>query len=192
MNEHFTRRQQSSKDNKRKPASKKGKQDRISSMLMELEQRIAFDAAGAVTIDQTQDQHPAQDGDGADHQQNSDATDGDQHALEKALSGSTEAAITEIPPVEAASKQVVFVDSSVPDYETLLQGIDGDFEVVVLEAGRDGVKQLAEALSHMKDVETVHIISHGDEGRLYLGSAELTIESMAGDYADELQSLKSY
>ncbi|MBD9387908.1 tandem-95 repeat protein [Agrobacterium sp. AGB01] len=188
MNEHFTRRQQSSKDNKKKPASKKGKQDRLSSMLMELEQRIAFDAAGAVTIDQAQDQHPAQDSDGTDHQQSSDATDSDQHALEKALAGSTEAAITEIPPMEAASKQVVFVDSSV----TLLQGIDGDFEVVVLEAGRDGVKQLAEALSHMKDVETVHIISHGDEGRLYLGSAELTIESMAGDYADELQSLKSY
>lgn len=193
MNEHFPRRHQSSTAGKKKKTeSKKGKQDRLSSMLMELEQRIAFDAAGAATVDQTQDEHASQVSENGDHHQTDDTGDGDQHALAAALTAATDSTPGDVPSDEISSKQVVIVDSSVPDYETLLQGIEGDFEVVVLEQGRDGVEQLAEALSNMKDVETVHIISHGDEGRLYLGSAELTIESMAGDYADELQSLKSY
>ncbi|GGG05046.1 hypothetical protein GCM10010924_37040 [Rhizobium wenxiniae] len=160
-------------------------------MLMELEQRIAFDAAGAATVDHAQDERSTKSGDAADAHPAAEASDRDSDALSKALAAVPDAAPEPTqPPIESV-RQVVVVDSSVPDYETLLQDIDGDFEVIVLEKGRDGIEQLAEALSHMKDVEQVHIISHGDEGRLYLGSAELTIESMAGDYADELQGLRS-
>jgi hypothetical protein len=175
MNEHFTRPKKASSADKKKQKPKKGAQDRLGSMLMELEQRIAFDAAGAATVDHVKDEHAAKTGEATDAPHHADAGDRDSDALSKALAAVPEAGSANPQPVDEVVKQVVVVDSSVPDYQSLLQGIDGDFEVIVLQKGRDGVEQLAEALSHMKNVDQIHIISHGDEGRLYLGSAELTI-----------------
>ena len=35
-------------------------------------------------------------------------------------------------------------------------------------------------------MEAIHIVSHGDQGELLLGTGRLTLESMNGEYADEL------
>jgi hypothetical protein len=36
--------------------------------------------------------------------------------------------------------EVVFVDPAVPDYQTLLAGMDPNIEVIMLEGGRDGME----------------------------------------------------
>jgi len=170
-------------------ASSRKSYNKYATMLMELEQRIAFDAAGAATVEKAQQgdpAHPVQ----AEQQENS-AADTDHAALVEALRHT-------VPETESGSQlevdkpsQVVFVDSSVPDYDELLQDIKGDYEIVVLDAGRDGVEQMAEVLNRMEDVQAIHIISHGNQGTLSLGSATLTAETMAGEYKDELQGLRS-
>jgi VCBS repeat-containing protein len=165
----------------------KPKPNRFSDGLMELEQRIAFDAAVEATLERAVDER---DSSGAEHGDVAEFT-----ALASALE-STErgkAADEPSPPDDATrvDTQVVFVDSTVKDYDKLLADIKGDFEVVVLDAGTDGVKQMTRVLAEMDNVTSVQIISHGSQGKLMLGSAVLDADSMNGRYRDDLMSLRS-
>ena len=83
-------------------------------------------------------------------------------------------------------KEIVFVDTSVDDYQTLLDGINAKAEVYLLDPNQDGIEQIAEILGELTDIDALHIISHGDSGELRLGTGVLNINSMQGEYADEL------
>ena len=144
----------------------------------ELEARIAFDAAAvataveAFTDDATADAETAP----AAEQQNESSQSTD--TLVEALASITDESDT---PVEIA-----FVDSSIEDLDTLLASIDANVEIILLDADRDGVEQIADILSERSDVDAIHILSHGSQAELFLGTANLTLESMSGEYADEL------
>ncbi|MGH3996459.1 MAG: DUF4347 domain-containing protein, partial [Pseudonocardiaceae bacterium] len=95
-----------------------------------------------------------------------------------------EALATHQPP--AGRREVVFVDTSVEDYRTLIAGIDPSAEVVLLDATQDGVEQIAEVLVGRSGIDAIHIVSHGSQAELRLGTARLTLDSMTGRYVDEL------
>ncbi|MDX1428668.1 MAG: DUF4347 domain-containing protein, partial [Rhodothermales bacterium] len=82
--------------------------------------------------------------------------------------------------------ELVFVDSRAPNYQQLVQDLmrasaEGRaIEVVVLDAGRDGVEQISEALSARRGIGAVHLVSHGAEGELRLGSSELNARTLSG------------
>ncbi|MEM9926042.1 MAG: DUF4347 domain-containing protein, partial [Cyanobacteria bacterium P01_D01_bin.50] len=80
---------------------------------------------------------------------------------------------------------LVFVDSSIEDYPVLLRGIKSDAKAFVLTDKEDGIKQIYGILSQYKNVESIHIVAHGEPGRLFLGNAELSLDSLE-DYAGEL------
>lgn len=86
----------------------------------------------------------------------------------------------------AARQEIVFVSPSVRDYQHLLDGISPNVEVFVLDPARDGVEQIAQTLADRTGVDAVHLISHGTEGRLDLGTARLTVNSMTGEHAEDL------
>ncbi|MFB8794739.1 MAG: Ig-like domain-containing protein [Microcoleus sp.] len=67
------------------------------------------------------------------------------------------------------NKQIIFVDSSVQDYRSLIQGIDGA-QIVILKENSSAIDQITNALADQKDIEAVHIVSHGSEGSLKLGA----------------------
>lgn len=79
-----------------------------------------------------------------------------------------------------AAREIVFVDSRVQDSATLLQSISSTAEVVYLRAGEDGLKQMAAALGERGDVGAVHILAHGSEGQLWLGTTFLDASTLAG------------
>jgi hypothetical protein len=83
---------------------------------------------------------------------------------------------------------VVFVDTRVQDYERLVAGLATDLQVVILDPDQDGIAQIAQALDGATDLDSIHIISHGSSGTLYLGSIVLA-ENNLGDYADELAQI---
>ncbi len=83
-------------------------------------------------------------------------------------------------------REIIFIDTSVEDYQTLLLGIDPHAEAILLDSTRDGIEQIAEILGGRTDIDAVHIISHGNQGELRLGSGVLNLASMQGEYADEL------
>ncbi len=88
--------------------------------------------------------------------------------------------------VPSDRKEIVFIDTSVEGYETLLLGINPSAEAILLDATRDGMEQIAEILGQRSDIDAVHIISHGSQAVLQFGTGHLTLDSMNGKYADEL------
>lgn len=75
------------------------------------------------------------------------------------------------------SQQLVFIDSSVKDIETLTDNISGA-EVIVLNSDQDELLQISEHLSNYQDLDAVHIVSHGEPGQLSFGNTELNQETL--------------
>ncbi|MEO8497833.1 MAG: DUF4347 domain-containing protein, partial [Planctomycetota bacterium] len=94
-------------------------------------------------------------------------------------------------PQAALRKEIAFVDSQVLDYQQLIDdlqsqsGLDGQFEIVLLDANRDGVEQISEALAGYHELDAIHLISHGTDGAVKLGSTWLTSDNLAA-YAEQI------
>lgn len=74
---------------------------------------------------------------------------------------------------DSPARDIVFIDSRVQDAASLLQGLKPGTEVVFLQAGQDGLAQMAAALGERGDVGAVQVIAHGSAGQLWLGSSFL-------------------
>ncbi|WP_375499986.1 DUF4347 domain-containing protein, partial [uncultured Nostoc sp.] len=83
--------------------------------------------------------------------------------------------------------QLLFIDATVNDIETLLQGALPGIEAYVLSGEQDGVAQITQILQHRSEVNTVHIVSHGSPGCLYLGNSQLSLDTL-NIYTSQLQS----
>jgi hypothetical protein len=85
-------------------------------------------------------------------------------------------------PQPSSGPEIVFVDAATPDAERLIAGIraqaSGALEIVRLEASRDGLEQIGAALAGRSDVAALHIVSHGADGLLRLGSGEVTLQTL--------------
>ncbi|WP_157412580.1 DUF4347 domain-containing protein, partial [Acidovorax sp. Root217] len=81
---------------------------------------------------------------------------------------------------ETAAREIVFVDSRVKDADTLLKGFPPGAQVVYLEAGKDGLAQMAATLGERGDVGAVHVLAHGSEGQMWLGTTFLDASTLAG------------
>ncbi len=65
-------------------------------------------------------------------------------------------------------------------------------QVVVLDPGRDGIDQIGEILSHYDSVAAVHVLSHGRQGSLRLGTSQVDAAELArrgDDVADFARAL---
>jgi hypothetical protein len=130
--------------------------------IMALEPRVMFDGAMAATV--VAEHHAAE--------AVAKPTDGGHHG-EPVAPHLFDAAM---PPVAAHTGQheIVFVDSTLPDWQSLVQNAPRDAQVVMLDPTRDGMDQIAQALAGRHDIEAVHIVSHGGEGYLVLGNTMLS------------------
>ena len=84
---------------------------------------------------------------------------------------------------QATPHELVIVDTATPDYQKLVDAIqpqssDRQIEVVLLDSHRDGIQQITDILSARKDISAVHIISHGADGIVQLGSGNLNLDSL--------------
>ncbi|GAB1543661.1 hypothetical protein NUACC21_63370 [Scytonema sp. NUACC21] len=82
---------------------------------------------------------------------------------------------------------ILFVDPSVSHYKILLKHLVAGIEAIVLDPERDGVAQITQVLSHHHEVKSVHIVSHGSSGTLYLGNSELSLRTLEL-YAEQLKN----
>ncbi|MGB7708705.1 MAG: DUF4347 domain-containing protein, partial [Microcoleus sp.] len=83
------------------------------------------------------------------------------------------------------NKQILFVDSSVQDYQSLIDGIDRA-KIFILNENFSAIEQITHALAGEKDIEAIHILSHGAPGILYLGNTQLSLDTLSL-YANQLQ-----
>ena len=82
---------------------------------------------------------------------------------------------------------LVFIDKKVENYGDIVSGIKPGVEPFLLNQQEDGVKQITQVLSRYDNVESIHIVSHGAPGTLYLGNNQLNLDTLQS-YAGELQS----
>ncbi|MBC7858893.1 MAG: DUF4347 domain-containing protein, partial [Burkholderiaceae bacterium] len=87
--------------------------------------------------------------------------------------------------------QIAFIDSAVVDPATLMAGLPPGVEVVMLQPGSDGLSQIAEALAGRANLGAIHLISHGGDGRILLGSTSLSDANLA-QYHSVLQDIGSH
>jgi hypothetical protein len=94
---------------------------------------------------------------------------------------------------QAQRRELVFIDPATPDYRTLADGLraascaERRIDLMVLDAHRDGIRQIAAALSATRDVSAVHILSHGSDGSVQLGSGRLDFDALVAN-AGTIQS----
>ncbi len=74
--------------------------------------------------------------------------------------------------------KLLFIDSKVDNYNQLISQIDPQTRVVILKPNQNGIDQISKSLDESCDVETVHIVSHGAKGTLYLGDSILNSENI--------------
>ena len=74
---------------------------------------------------------------------------------------------------DASDRTLVIIDGAIANRQTLLSGLDPRIETVVLDTTTDGLQQISEVLADRNDLDAIHLITHGDAGRLQLGNASL-------------------
>ena len=85
---------------------------------------------------------------------------------------------------QARRHELVLVETDTPDYQKLVDDIlkqagDGrDIEVVLLDASKDGLKQITDILAARQDLSAVHLVSHGADGTVELGVTELDFDTL--------------
>ncbi len=161
-----------------------------------LEARIAFDGAMAATvtdINDTAKAAPPADDTAADTAASTAPADDAAAAIEPAAAA--EAGMDDLmtaalePSAAGQSRIIVFIDSAVTDTDQISASIPDGAEVVLLDPNRDGVEQIAAAVEGRSDLDAIHIVSHGQQGRLFLGTAVLDAASMQGQHLDELTAI---
>ena len=84
-----------------------------------------------------------------------------------------------------SSSNIIFIDPQVNNYPDLISGVE-QAEVIVLNGVEDGVAQITAALNQYQHVSSVQIVSHGSEGHLQIGTADLNLDTI-DKYTEELQ-----
>ncbi|MEG4140663.1 DUF4347 domain-containing protein [Microcoleus sp. Pol7_B1] len=81
---------------------------------------------------------------------------------------------------------IVFIDAGVENSQQLIEGVIPSAEIFVLDKTADGIEQISEVLQQRQNIDSVHIISHGSPGCLYLGNSQLSLDNLI-HYAPQLQ-----
>ena len=106
--------------------------------------------------------------------------------------------IAELQPDFEQSRQLIIIDSRVDDSDALLQDVidngqpDTEYEIILLRQDSDGIEQITSALNTHGEqkYDAVHIIAHGSDAELQLGSTQLNSGNLQ-HYKNELLSWRS-
>ncbi|MFZ4624861.1 MAG: DUF4347 domain-containing protein, partial [Rhodoferax sp.] len=89
--------------------------------------------------------------------------------------------------IQTVQKSLVFIDTRVANYQSLIAGLPADSEVILIDGG-NGLQQMADALAGRSGVEAIHIFSHGSAGAVQLGDTLLSSANLNA-YASQLASI---
>ncbi|ELR98279.1 DUF4347 domain-containing protein [Gloeocapsa sp. PCC 73106] len=85
---------------------------------------------------------------------------------------------------------LVVIDAEIENIELLATGLSPSARLLILNPDRDGVQQITAALKRFPDVSSLHLVSHGTPGCLYLGNIRLNLETIA-NYAPQFKTWKN-
>lgn len=86
--------------------------------------------------------------------------------------------------IAAARREVIFVDASIANLTNILGQLPDTAEIQLVDASTDGIAAIANWASTQTNIDAIHIISHGAQGELYLGSSVLSNDTIAAVSAE--------
>ena len=95
-------------------------------------------------------------------------------------------------PESITTQEIVFIDANVDGYAQLAANLSNVVEVVVLNDLSSGVEQITSHMRERQNVDAIHIISHGNDGELFLGNANVTTETILNNQADEWKQIGTH
>ncbi|MEG4329446.1 DUF4347 domain-containing protein [Microcoleus sp. herbarium5] len=81
---------------------------------------------------------------------------------------------------------LIFIESNVEDYQSFINGVSPNAEVIILDETLGGIEQITERLATKQNIEAIHIISHGSPGAVQLGADTLNSSNIES-FAPQLQ-----
>lgn len=81
------------------------------------------------------------------------------------------------------SNTVAIIDSNLPDLPTLCAGLPANCAIVWLDERVHGLDDVAQQLSGYASIQTLHLITHGAPGRIFVGNTTLSLESLPDAYS---------
>lgn len=101
----------------------------------------------------------------------------------------------ESPPTRENIREIVFIDSRVPDQKTPINSIlskdSSAIKILIIDSDKDGIDQITDSLSAHRDIEAIHIISHGQSGAIRLGNSLVDSETLT-EKASTLKTWSSF
>ncbi|MFM2429355.1 MAG: hypothetical protein RLZZ511_568 [Cyanobacteriota bacterium] len=85
------------------------------------------------------------------------------------------------------SGQIVFVDRGIADYERLADSFRDRAEVVLLDPAQTAIAQITQTLLQRSGLQSIKILSHGQDGALKLGADWLSFDNL-NQYHSQIQS----
>ncbi|MCC9000981.1 MAG: DUF4347 domain-containing protein, partial [Candidatus Contendobacter sp.] len=82
------------------------------------------------------------------------------------------------------SQSVVFIDSSLPDYQSLVAAIAPGTETILIQAGESGLMRMADWAAGHQGYDSIAIVGHGSDGVQQLGTDRLDAATL-GDGAKQ-------
>lgn len=142
-----------------------------------LEQRMLFDGAAVATavdvLDESSFATTSSDTTTSSNDVTSDNAENSVHEAQATQSSGT------------SSKEIAFVDTSVDDYQTLVDGIGDNVEIYLISS----LDEITTILQTETDVDAIHILSHGSTGEITVGSDVLN-ETTLSNYDTLVQAIK--
>ena len=112
------------------------------------------------------------------------STDIETPTIERALIPETFA------PTNLSAHEIIFIDAAVSGLQQYILD-HPQADVVLLDATKDGMDQIAAVLAGRSDITAIHILSHGSAGQLFLGNSTLDLAGISGKYAADLAVIKA-
>ncbi|MGL5063731.1 MAG: DUF4347 domain-containing protein [Microcoleus sp.] len=91
---------------------------------------------------------------------------------------------------QVSGSAIAFIDPQVTDYQSLIAGVKPGTEVVVLDGDKDAIEQITEILGDRKNIDSIHIISHGAPGSLQIGNGSFCAGNLS-NYSGQLKQWRS-
>ena len=89
----------------------------------------------------------------------------------------------------SSTERLIVIDSKVEISKQQIETFTNDeFEILKLDADRDGIEQIANAIASREDIDTIDLLAHGGRGSLTLGNTEINSNALKR-YQNELAGL---
>lgn len=148
-------------------------------MISALEQRILFDGAAVATAVDVLDESSFS------SNNNTQTTTSSNDVTQNNAENSVHEAQA-VQGFERPRREVAFVDVTVKDYQTLVDGVNEGVEVYLVSS----LDEIKTTLSSQTNIDAIHILSHGNTGEISVGNDVLNSDTL-DDNAQLLETMKN-